>query len=278
MNPQNSVVTATVLMAVYNDEKFVAQCIESIVPQLTDNMELVIVDDCSSDRTKEILEFFSNADSRIRIIRNAENRGAGYSRYLGVKEAKGKYIIIMDSDDICIQGRFEKQIVFLDENNDIDIVGGSVIEIDNNNQQGSMRSMPLSHDQIAKNIWACPIAQPTVAFRRDQILLAGNYNPDLLRREDYELWFRCLKAGLSFQNLSEPLTYYRFTPNTHRKQNLKRAVEQAQIGWKGCQLLDLPWWQYVAVMVPLLRAIFPPALSHLIYRSLAPFDPRKKQV
>jgi glycosyltransferase involved in cell wall biosynthesis len=195
---------------------------------------------------------------------------------LGVKEAKGKYIIIMDSDDICIEGRLKKQITFLEENPDIDIVGGAVIEIDNDNKQGITRQMPLYHEEIVSAIWACPVIHPTAAFRKNKILLAGNYDSNLRRRIDYDLWFRCIKAGLRFQNLSEPLTYYRFTYNTHRKQNLKRAVEQAQIGWKGCQLLNLPWWQYLAVMVPLLRVIFPPELSHLIYRSLAPFDPRKK--
>jgi glycosyltransferase involved in cell wall biosynthesis len=278
MNYQDSVMVATVLMAVYNDENFVAQSVESILSQLTAQIELLIIDDCSSDNSAEILQNFAQKDSRIRIIRNVANLGVGYCRYLGVKEAKGKYIIIMDSDDICIEGRLKKQITFLEENPNIDIVGGAVIEIDNTNKQGTIRQMPLHHEEIVKAIWACPVMHPTVAFRKNRILLAGNYDPNLRRRIDYDLWFRCLNAGLKFANLSEPLTYYRFTPNTHRKQNLKRAFEQAQIGWQGCQLLNLPWWQYLAVMVPLMRAIFPPSLSHLIYRSLAPFDPRKKQV
>jgi glycosyltransferase involved in cell wall biosynthesis len=69
MNSQNSVIIATVLMAVYNDENFVAQCIESILPQLTENIELLIVDDSSSDGSKEILESFSKTNAPIRIIR-----------------------------------------------------------------------------------------------------------------------------------------------------------------------------------------------------------------
>ncbi len=138
--------------------------------------------------------------------------------------------------------------------------------------------MPLSHEQIADSIWACPLIHPTVTFKRDKILFAGNYQHQASRRqEDYELWFRCLKVGLVFANLPDVLIYYRFTSKSQQKQRLKQAIYQAQIGWNGCRMLNLPKWQYLAVMAPILRAIFPPGLSHLIYRSLAPFDPRKKE-
>ena len=268
--------TATVLMAVYNDEIFIEQALESVIQQLTDDIELLIIDDCSSDNSVEVLQNFADKDSRIRLIRNDKNQGLGYCLSIGTEKAKGKYVIRMDSDDICLPDRFTKQISFLEKKPTVDILGGAAIEIDEHNNQGVLRTMPIDHDQIAKSIWACPFIHPTVAFRRDQILLAGNYKPQASgRQEDYELWFRSLKAGLHFANLLDPLIYYRFTLKSHRKQRLDKAIEQAKIGWQGCQLLGLPWWQYLAVMIPILRAIFPPSLSHLIYRSLAPFDPRK---
>ena len=270
-------IIASVVMGVYNDETFIEQSMNSIISQLTDDMELVVVDDCSSDKTQCILQKYANADPRINLIINSENQGVGYCAYIGVKEAKGKYIIRMDSDDISFPDRFQKQIQFLEENSEIDIVGAFAIEIDENNNKGIMRTMPITHDEIVNSIWACPIIQPAVAFRREKIILAGNYNPKLRRRIDYELWFRCLASGLRFTNIPEPLVYYRFTPNSHRKQSLKLAFEQAKIGWEGCKMLDLPTWQYLAVAVPIFRAIFPPSISHLIYRSLSFFDPRKKQ-
>lgn len=275
---QKKDIIASVVMGVYNDEKFIEQSMNSIISQLTNEMELVVVDDCSSDESLNILQKYADSDSRINLIINSENHGVGYCAYVGVKEAKGKYIIRMDSDDISFPDRFQKQIKFLETNPDIDIVGASAIEIDENNNKGILRTMPSTHDEIVKSIWACPIIQPAVAFRRDKIILAGNYNPKLRRRIDYDLWFRCLASGLRFANLPEPLVYYRFTPNSHRKQSLKLAFEQAKIGWNGCRMLNLPLWQYLAVTVPILRAIFPPSVSHLIYRSLAVFDPRKKQI
>ncbi|MCM1984034.1 glycosyltransferase [Lyngbya confervoides] len=276
MRVQDRDIIATVLMAIHNDEKFVEQAVNSILCQLGENMEFLIIDDHSSDSSPCILAILANGDDRIRIIRNSENRGVGYCAWLGMCEARGEYVIRMDSDDICFPDRIEKQIDFLEQNPEIDIVGAAAIEIDDQGNQGKLRQMPLSHDNIARVMWACPIIQPAVAFRRERVLLAGNYNPQLRRRIDYDLWFRCLKAGLRFANLPEPLVYYRFTPRSHQKQTLKRAIEQAQIGWRGCWMLKSPWWQYLAVMVPILRAILPPQLSHAVYRMLAFADPRNK--
>lgn len=271
-------IIATVLMAVYNDEIFLEEAVNSVLSQLGRNMEFLVIDDNSSDSSTTILENFSARNSYIRVIRNSENRGVGYCAWLGMYEARGKYVIRMDSDDICFPNRIERQIAFLEQNPEIDIVGAAAIEIDDQGNQGKLRQMPLSHHDIAKVIWANPIIQPAVAFRRERVLFAGNYNPQLRRRIDYDLWFRCLKAGLRFANLPEPLVYYRFTPSSHRKQTLKRAIEQAQVGWRGCWMLGSPWWQYLAVTVPIARSILPPKLGHLLYRSLSLVDPRKKVI
>jgi len=272
---KNNFLTATVLMAIYNDQDFVAKAIKSVVQQLTDDMELLIIDDHSTDQTSEIINDFQSQYSNIRIIRNQQNQGLGYSLALGVEQAKGKYVIRIDSDDVCMPDRFAKQIRFFEENPDIDILGGGAIEIDEDGNQGVIRGMPLSHEEIVKSIWACPLIHPTVAFKRDKILQAGNYNPNIRRRQDYDLWFRCAKQGFKFANFAEPLIYYRFSSDSHKKQRLNHAIDQAKIGWEGCKMLDLPKWQYLAVAVPIVRAIFPSSFSHLIYRALAPFDPRK---
>lgn len=267
--------TATILMAVYHDKSFIKEAVDSLLPEVGNDIELLIIDDHSLDGSEEILKEFQAQTSKLNMIRNKQNQGLGYCLSLGTEKAKGKYIIRMDADDICIKGRIAKQISFLEENPEIDIVGGAAIEINEFGQPGLLRKRPTQHDEIAKVIWANPLIHATVAFRKDRILKVGNYNPKLRRRQDYDLWFRCLSAGLRFANLSEPLIYYRFSSNSHRKQGLKQAINQAKIGLKGCWMLKLPLWQYLAVTAPIFRAVFPPYLSHLIYRSLAFLDPRK---
>jgi glycosyltransferase involved in cell wall biosynthesis len=267
--------TATVLMAVYNDEKFLEQALKSILNQLTEDMELLIIDDSSSDRSSEILQVLRSSDPRVQLIRNSENRGVGFCAALGTKIARGKYILRMDSDDICLPGRFDKQIRFLDQNPDIDIVGGWSIEIDENGKTGGVRKMPCRHEEIVSLIWANPLIQPTVAFRKDKILLAGNYNQANRRSEDYELWFRCVKTDLRFANLAEPLTYYRFSSKSPKKKRLKQAIHQAKVGWIGCRILSLSWWKCLAVTWPIFISLLPPSITYFVYRMISPFDPRK---
>lgn len=270
----NKFTTVTILMAVYNDKPFIEQALDSILKQVNDEMELLIIDDGSSDGSQQILNDLAAQYSQVRLLRNEQNQGLGYCLSLGVEQARGKYIIRMDADDICVPDRLAKQICFLDQNPDIDIVGGAAIEIDEFGKLGQFRRRPTQHSEIAKVIWANPLIHATVAFRKEKIIQVGNYNSSLRRRQDYDLWFRCLKAGLRFANISEPLIYYRFSSNSHRKQGLKQAINQAKVGLRGCRMLKLPWWQYLAVTTPIFRAIFPPTLSHLIYRSLAFLDPR----
>jgi glycosyltransferase involved in cell wall biosynthesis len=272
----SSSVTTTVLMAVYNDEEFLEESLDSILSQLSEDMELLVIDDGSSDRSRQILVDLARQTDRVRVMRNSKNEGLGYCLAFGTEQARGKYVIRMDSDDICLPGRFAKQVNFLDENPNIDIVGGFAIEIDAHGNKGIERKMPLSHAQIQSAIWACPLIHPTVIFRRERVLLAGNYQHQASRRqEDYELWFRCIKSGLRFANIPEPLIYYRFTPESQSKQRFKQAMYQVRVGWHGCLMLHLPWWQYLAVTTPIFRAIFPVRVSYFIYRLLKPFDPRK---
>jgi glycosyltransferase involved in cell wall biosynthesis len=273
---ETKTLTATVLMAVYNDEKFLEQALQSILNQLTEDMELLIIDDCSSDRSSDILQALISRDARVRLIRNSTNQGLGYCLALGTKIAIGKYIIRMDSDDISLPGRFGKQIQFLEQHPDIDILGGGAIEIDEHCQIGVLRQMPCDHEKIKSLIWANPLIHPTVAFRKEKILLAGNYqHQDSRRSEDYELWFRCVKTGLRFANLAEPLVYYRFSSESPKKKRLKQAIHQAKVGWIGCRMLSLSWWKYLAVIWPIFISLFPPSISYFVYRMISPFDPRK---
>jgi len=273
---KDQAISATVLMAVYNDEKFLEEALDSILSQLSEDIELLIIDDSSSDRSQQILVDLVCRTNQVRVIRNPRNEGLGYCLALGTEQARGKYIIRMDSDDVCLPGRFAKQIKFLDDNPDVDIVGGFAIEIDASGKKSVERRMPYSHDNIKSAIWACPLIHPTVTFRKERVLLAGNYKHQASRRqEDYELWFRCVKSGLRFANIPEPLIYYRFTPKSQSKQRLKQAIYQVKIGWHGCQMLHLSWWQYLAVTTPIFRAVFPVRVSHFIYRLLKPFDPRQ---
>lgn len=266
----------TVLMASYNSERFVADSINSVLTQSYSDFEFLIVDDASTDRSPDILRHAARHDARVRVLWNEHNLGLGACLARGVEAARGEYIVRIDADDLCLADRIEQQVRHLDANPDLDVLGSGAIEISPAGKLGRHRRMPATHEKIVDSIWACPIIHPAVAFRRQRILDAGNYDSSLRRRQDYELWFRCVQYGLRFENVPTPLIYYRFDATWHRKQSLRLAIQQARIGLAGCQMLRLAWWQRLGVTVPMWRALLPSATQHLAYRALSRFDPRRK--
>lgn len=271
--------SVTVLMAVYNDEAHLAESVASILTQDFEDFEFLIVDDASTDGSVTFLRELEARDPRVRVLRNEVNAGLGFSLARGVREAVGDYVVRMDADDVAVPGRLRRQVEFLEQHPEADIVGSSAVEIDCQGKVGARRVMPLEHAGIVDRIWACPLIHPTVAFRRQRILAVGNYNAALRRSQDYELWFRCVRGGLRFANLEEPLVYYRFDRTSHRKRPFRIALQQARIGWRGCRMLRRPLWQRIAVTVPVWRALLPRPVQHLAYRALAAtVDPRRRRV
>ena len=100
----------SVAMPTYNDEKYIAEAIESILNQTYKNFELIIIDDCSKDDNWKIISEYAKKDKRIKAYRNEKNRGISYNLNLAIKKAKGEYIARMDGDDTCTSDRFEIEI------------------------------------------------------------------------------------------------------------------------------------------------------------------------
>ena len=105
----------SIVMPMYNCERFVAQSIESVQAQTYQNWELLLVDDCSTDRSVEIATQYAEADHRIRILQNEKNSGAAMSRNYAIREAKGKWIATLDSDDLWMPEKLEKQLAFMEK-------------------------------------------------------------------------------------------------------------------------------------------------------------------
>ena len=267
----------TVLMSVYNGLPYLSKAVESICEQTYKNFEFLIIDDASTDGSRLILEERARQDDRIRLITHKKNRGLGYSLHEGVREAKGKRVARMDDDDVSLQARLEKQMSYLAANPQVDVLGGWAIECDENEAPMRIRRCPTSHDKIVDLVWAIPFIHPTVVFKRDAILEAGSYDSDLRRRQDYDLWFRCVDAGLRFANLPEPLIKYRFTDDYYKKNNLEVAIDQVKIGWRGCRLVGAGPIAYAGVLAPLVRAILPRKLSMVMQKLLNEFDPRNQE-
>lgn len=199
-NPQISVV-----MPVYNGEKYLSQAINSILTQSFKDFEFIIIDDNSTDNSLKILNQFAKTDKRIIILRNKENLRATKTLNVGLKKARGQYIARMDADDWSYPNRFQRQFKFMEKHPDIG-VSGSTIEICNKDLKvKNLRRYPLDDASARKIIFRySPFAHPVTFWRKDMLDKVGGYNEAIPLSQDYELYFRIGKI-CKFGNLPDTL-------------------------------------------------------------------------
>jgi glycosyltransferase involved in cell wall biosynthesis len=231
----NASPTITVIMPVYNSEHYIREAIESILNQTFTDFQFLIIDDASTDQTISIINSYK--DPRIDLIEKVKNTGYTKSLNLGLKKARGKYIARMDSDDISLPERFEKQVAFLESNLDYVLCGTSYSILG----EDRIIAVPNSFEEIKFNLLRgnC-IAHPTVMLRNEVLLKHGlKYNPKMEPSEDYDLWVQLLSKG-KLHNLKEDLLLYRMHNSSVSR---KRAAEQEntsiEVRLKLIQNLDI---------------------------------------
>ena len=185
-------VRISVVMAVYNGEKYLAEAARSILDQSFRDFELIIVNDGSTDGSREIALALN--DARVRLIDNPGNRGLPYSLNTGFAQAQGEYIARMDADDIAVPHRLATQLAFMDANPQVGICGGAIRRFGAG--KGVWRP-PGDDSQIkARLFWDCPFAHPTVILRRKFCLdNALAYDVKAGGGADYRFWVSCAEIG-----------------------------------------------------------------------------------
>jgi len=216
----------SVLMPVYNCEKYIQTAIESVLNQTFSNFELLIIDDKSTDTTVEIIQQFH--DERIRLVVKEKNSGYTNSLNWGIENANGSYIARMDGDDICLSTRFEKQVSFLEANPDIIACGASSIIIGTD----TVVNVPENYEAIKLALLRgnCMI-HPSIMFRKKSINEFSIYY-DISKEpaEDYDLWARLVILG-ELHNLQEVLLHYRVHENqvsNIRNQNQNNIAKECK--------------------------------------------------
>jgi glycosyltransferase involved in cell wall biosynthesis len=204
----------SVIMSVFNGEKFLHSAIDSILNQSFRDFEFIIVNDGSTDNTLVILNLYALSDNRIIII-NKENTGLSKSLNTGLSIAKGEYIARIDADDICLENRFLKQVKFLDTHSDYILVGSSVIYINEDDNFIGYSSPVITNKAIKKKLKkGNPIAHPSVMLRKTAIDAVNGYEENIKQTfEDFYLWHRIKNLG-KFFTFSTPLIKYRITNNS----------------------------------------------------------------
>jgi len=196
----------SIVMPVYNAEKYLRTAIESILSQSYKHFEFLIIDDGSTDGSKQIIASFT--DPRIRFIENPANRGLIYTLNYGFGLAKGVYIARMDADDVSLSSRIEKQVTFMEAHPLTGVCGTGYVEINEGAVPGKKVVFNADSDSIkAGLLFNSSLGHPTVMIRAS-LAADHKYSEDFAYAEDYELWTRLMEVT-SFANLEEILFHYR---------------------------------------------------------------------
>lgn len=226
----------SVIMAVYNAENTLRECIDSIMAQTYTNWQFVICDDCSTDKTAEILsEYQSLYPEKFLLLRNEKNMRLSYSLNRCIEHSDGKYIARMDADDKSTPDRFEKQVRFLQDHSEYDLVGTAMRRFAED-QEADVVYKPEKVDRyyMRKDV---PFNHATIMtyLRVYRDLNGYTVSERTVRGQDYDLWFRFFAAGFRGYNLSEPLYHVREDLNAIKRRTFKvrwNAYKTTRIGFK----------------------------------------------
>lgn len=219
----NTTPKISVIMSVYNGEEYLSQAIDSILNQTFTDWELIIINDCSTDGTAEILKKYASLDTRVKVYTNEENLKLPSSLNKAISYAKGKYIARMDADDISLYERLEKQYNFMEKNPDIHLSSCRFMTLKNGVVSSGGCGVKCDKESVkALLLVTNPILHPGIIAKADVIKKLG-YDKNFTCTEDMELWTRFVMSGYNVEIMPEYLIIYRL----HHKQ-ITQTTSQRQ--------------------------------------------------
>lgn len=195
----------SIIMPTYNCAKFIESSLNSVISQTYQNWELIIVDDCSTDNTFEIVKKYMYGEPRIRYVTLEKKSGAAVARNKAMELAKGKYIAFLDSDDVWFPEKLEKQITFMN-NNGYDFTCTSYTKIDEHGNYLNRTIKAKLKSDYEGVLKTCP-GNSTVIYNAEKL---GKFRiPNIKKRNDYVLWLQVIKKSKYLYGLDEPLGSHR---------------------------------------------------------------------
>lgn len=224
-------------MSVYKKDspEFLEMALRSIYENQTRKPDEIVVvfDGPLTDALYVVLEqFASDKQKVVRYYPQEENRGLGEALRIGAEKCTGDYIFRMDSDDVSVETRFEKQIAYLEQHPEVDVLGTATAEFNFSvDEDKRICAPPKDHEAILKMAKRRnPMNHMSICMRREALMRANSYQP-LLLLEDYYLWLRMMIAGNRFANLAQPLVFVRLGNGFYSRRSSKEQIR----GWKVLQ-------------------------------------------
>lgn len=226
----------SVLMPVYNCERYLKAAIDSILSQTFPDFEFLILDDGSTDGSVQILQDYAAQDKRIRF-KAQDNSGIAKTLNRLVAMAQGEFLARMDADDIALPERFARQVEFLQQHPEVVCVGGAIDWIDEKGHLLGHCEMPTEDAELQRLLLGgiSLLHHPTATMRRTAILQVGGYNETMIASSDLDLWLRLGEIG-QLANLPDTVLQYRLhrqsITQAKQDQQAKDALAACQRAWK----------------------------------------------
>lgn len=234
----NKSVLVSIGIPFFNSEKYLSYAITSVIEQTYTNWELILIDDGSTDKSLKIAEKYKKKDSRIRLLSDGENLGLPKRLNELSNYAKGKFYARMDADDMMHPNRIKKQVQYLQEHPNVDLVGTGLIAIDNHNNIIGLRNGLSKTKYSLKNIidgqWC---VHPTITGKTSWFK-KNEYDSSLKRAQDYDLWVRTVQNSC-FSKLEYPYLYYREASTPTLSKYYTATKHSLKIYWKNRKILTL---------------------------------------
>ncbi|HWJ76924.1 MAG TPA: glycosyltransferase family 2 protein [Niallia sp.] len=237
-SPLISVITPS-----YNSSKFISNTIESVMNQTYTNWEMIIVDDCSTDHTRELLTAYAQKDERIHVIFLKQNSGAGAARNKALEAATGRFITFLDSDDLWVPEKLETQLQFMLDRN----IAFSFTEYELMNEEGERLNKTIHvpekidyHGLLKNTIIGCL----TVMIDREK---TGDFRMmNIKSRQDFVLWLAILKKGFTAYGLQKTLSIYRIVKGSISSNKLNTAKKNWYV-FRKIEKLSFPYalWCFI---------------------------------
>lgn len=211
MNSADAAPVVSVVTAVYNGADYLPECLESILAQSFSRFEMLVVDDASTDETARLVEEFARRDARVHLLRNRRNLGRAVSRNRALEVARGKYVAILDGDDVALPHRLEAQVDFLDRRPGIFLVAGRAERVTEAGEFLKLSELIGDEKKLRSELGRRNmLIHSTVMFRRDP---GTAYREKFAYAQDYDLFLQVLARGDRIQMMGATVARYRHNPS-----------------------------------------------------------------
>lgn len=229
----------SVIMPTYNREELLPRAIDSILAQTYKDFEFIIIDDGSTDNTIHLLKEYAEKDKRIRVFRNAENKGIAYSRERGLNFARGKYIAVMDSDDISFPVRLEKQVAYMDEHPDVAVVIG----LTKNMATGNVWWRTKDPQEIIFGMhFDNTVGNPQTMIRRSFLTQNDiHYKMNYKASEDYDFFKQIIFAGGKIRRTDDIVLAVRYHGENPYAYYIQQSANRARVSKEFLSRYGIDW-------------------------------------